>query len=136
MQAAITAGATFINDVRALQQPDALWTVAAAARTNPALQICLMHMQGTPRTMQQAPAYGNVVAEVVQFLQQRVMACEQAGIARDQLVLDPGFGFGKSLQHNLALLKNLHELDAIGAKIFSRHKAAITCKKSTVSFTS
>jgi dihydropteroate synthase len=105
MLAAVQAGAGMINDVRALQLPGAL---AAAADTNAA--ICLMHMQGEPRTMQDQPAYGDVVAEVRAFLAGRVRACVAAGIGAGRLVLDPGIGFGKRLEHNLALLAALPSL--------------------------
>jgi dihydropteroate synthase len=102
MRAAVAAGAVMINDVRALQEPGAL---DAAASTEAA--VCLMHMQGEPRTMQHAPHYGDVVAEVRDFLLGRAHACEAAGIAADRLVVDPGFGFGKTLEHNLRLLNGL-----------------------------
>jgi dihydropteroate synthase len=105
MRAAIEAGAAMINDVEALRAPGALETVA---RGNTA--VCLMHMQGQPQTMQQHPVYGNVVAEVKSFLASRVEACEKAGIGRDRIVVDPGFGFGKTLEHNLALLRHLDRL--------------------------
>jgi dihydropteroate synthase len=105
MTAAVEAGATIINDVRALREPGAL---EAAARTDAA--VCLMHMQGQPRTMQLEPHYDDVVAEVKAFLMERAAACEAAGIARDRLVLDPGIGFGKRLEHNLALLAHLRTL--------------------------
>ena len=103
------AGAGLINDVRALQRPGAL---AAAAASQ--LPVCLMHMQGQPDTMQQAPRYDDVVAEVSDFLTARVAACEAAGIPRQRLLLDPGFGFGKTLAHNLRLLRELDRLHALG----------------------
>lgn len=109
MRAAVAAGADILNDVRALHEPDAL---AAAAETRAG--VCLMHMQGEPRTMQQAPHYQDVVREVGDFLAGRVAACEAAGIARERLVADPGFGFGKNAVHNLVLLKRLGQLDALG----------------------
>ncbi|WP_353250700.1 dihydropteroate synthase [Salinisphaera sp. T31B1] len=102
MRAACMAGADMVNDVNALQAPgaiDAVRETGAAA--------CLMHMQGQPRTMQQAPVYGDVVGEVAGFLRQRVASCFEAGIARERLCIDPGFGFGKTLDHNLALLREL-----------------------------
>ncbi|MGB5102194.1 MAG: dihydropteroate synthase [Steroidobacteraceae bacterium] len=105
MRAAVAAGATMINDVCALTRPGAL---EAAAGTGAA--VCLMHMQGEPRTMQAAPSYRDVVAEVRQFLDARVAACEAAGIARARICVDPGIGFGKTLDHNLALLARLDEL--------------------------
>lgn len=109
MTAAVEAGATLINDVRALREPGA---IEAAARTDAA--VCLMHMQGQPRSMQLEPHYDNVVAEVKAFLVDRAAACEAAGIARDRLVLDPGIGFGKRVEHNLALLAHLPALAATG----------------------
>jgi dihydropteroate synthase len=105
MEAAVAAGASLINDVGALRAPGAL---AAAARSGAA--ICLMHMQGEPGSMQVDPRYGDVVAEVRQFLAERVAACKAAGIGTERLVLDPGIGFGKRLEHNLALLARLKDL--------------------------
>ena len=102
MRAAAAAGATMINDVRGLQRAGAL---AAAARSGCA--VCVMHMQGEPQTMQRRPQYADVVAEVKQFLLVRVAACEEAGISRDRLVIDPGFGFGKTVAHNLSLVRQL-----------------------------
>lgn len=102
MRAAAAAGAGMINDVRALRRPGAL---AMAAELG--LPVCLMHMQGEPDTMQQAPRYQDVVAEVRAFLLARMAACEAAGLRREQLLLDPGFGFGKQDAHNLALLAGL-----------------------------
>ena len=109
MSAAVAAGASLINDVRALQEPGAL---EAAAGTNAA--VCLMHMQGQPRTMQHEPCYDDVVGEVTAFLEQRVEACVAGGISTDRLVLDPGIGFGKRLEHNLALLAHLPQLSRPG----------------------
>jgi len=109
MTAAVRAGATLINDVRALREPGAL---EAAADTGAA--ICLMHMQGEPRTMQVDPRYDDVVAEVRGFLHERAEACRAAGIARDRLAIDPGIGFGKRLEHNLALLADLPALVGLG----------------------
>ncbi|MEO6699398.1 MAG: dihydropteroate synthase [Paraperlucidibaca sp.] len=110
--AGAAAGAGLINDVRALQRPGALSAAAATA-----LPICLMHMQGEPDTMQQRPHYDSVSDEVIAFLQQRAAACVDAGIARERLLFDPGFGFGKTLSHNLSLLKNLHRLHALGGPL-------------------
>lgn len=107
MRAAVAAGAGLVNDVQALQAPGA---IAAVAAGNAA--VCLMHMQGTPRTMQSAPQYTDVVTEVHDFLKQRAQACWTAGIATERIVLDPGFGFGKTLQHNLSLLARLPQLAA------------------------
>jgi dihydropteroate synthase len=109
MTAAVRAGATLINAVRALREPGAL---EAAADTGAA--ICLMHMQGEPRTMQVDPRYDDVVAEVRGFLHERAEACRAAGIARDRLAIDPGIGFGKRLEHNLALLADLTALVGLG----------------------
>ncbi len=98
-------GAGLINDVRALGREGAL---AAAAETD--LPICLMHMQGSPATMQERPEYDDVLDDVVAFLEQRVAACETVGIAKERLILDPGFGFGKSIEHNLRLMNNIATL--------------------------
>jgi dihydropteroate synthase len=103
--AAIAAGACFVNDVRALQEPGALQAAAASGAG-----ICLMHMRGEPATMQQAPHYENVVLEVRAFLAHRIEECINAGIQLDRIALDPGIGFGKTLEHNLALLARLQEL--------------------------
>lgn len=105
MRAAVAAGAGLINDVQALQVEGAL---NAAAQLD--IPVCLMHAQGTPQNMQDNPHYEDVVADVCQFLLQRVTVCEQAGISRDKLILDPGFGFGKRASHNLRLMKHLHTL--------------------------
>jgi len=108
MRAAIEVGATLVNDVRALQEPGAMAAVAATS-----VGVCVMHMQGEPRTMQSKPQYGEVVEDVRQFLAARVAACENAGIARERICIDPGIGFGKRLEDNLALLANLPELSAL-----------------------
>ncbi len=102
MSAAVQAGADIINDVRALQEPAALETAAALQ-----VPVCIMHMQGAPRTMQQAPEYQDVVQQVYDYLLQRAVECQQAGIAAAQIILDPGFGFGKNLSHNYQLLAAL-----------------------------
>jgi len=102
MRAAVAAGAGLINDIMALQAPGAL---EAAAELQ--VPVCLMHMQGVPRTMQERPEYRDVVAEVRQFLLDRVEACRQAGLGDDKLLLDPGFGFGKTVGHNYRLLREL-----------------------------
>jgi len=112
MRAAMAAGAGLINDVNALQSPGAL---QAAAETG--LPVCLMHMQGDPRTMQANPQYGDVVEEVKMHLRQRLADCEKAGISRDRILLDPGFGFGKTVEHNLKLLARLDELVALGQPV-------------------
>lgn len=109
MRAAIAAGADIVNDVRALQEPGALEIVAASNAG-----ICLMHMQGRPQTMQIDPQYEDVVREVNAFLAQRLTAAEAAGIARERVVLDPGFGFGKKTEHNLQLLRQLDTTLALG----------------------
>lgn len=105
MTHAVQAGAGLINDVRALREPNAL-TAAAAAK----VPICLMHMQGQPRSMQVAPEYADVVAQVGDFLALQITRCIAAGIKPDQLIIDPGFGFGKSLTHNYQLLAQLDKL--------------------------
>ncbi len=105
MRAAAAAGAGLINDVRALREPGAM---AAAAESGCA--ICLMHMQGEPRTMQRNPTYRDVVSEVKAFLDERVQGARAAGVAVDRILIDPGFGFGKNLEHNLELLRRLQEL--------------------------
>ncbi|BAZ94091.1 dihydropteroate synthase [Thiohalobacter thiocyanaticus] len=112
MRAAVAAGADIINDVCALQAPGAL---EAAAEGGAA--VCLMHMQGEPRTMQADPRYENVVTDVAGFLRQRVAAAEAAGMARARLLVDPGFGFGKTLAHNLSLLKHLPDLVDSGVPV-------------------
>jgi len=109
MRAAARAGAGLINDVRALQEPGA---VAAALEGGCA--VCLMHMQGEPRTMQHAPRYLDVVKEVKAFLLARAHSCEEAGFARPRILIDPGFGFGKTQAHNLELLQRLDELTGMG----------------------
>ncbi len=109
MRAAAAAGAALINDVRALREPGAL----AAARDS-GCGVCLMHMQGEPRTMQLQPVYADVVSEVRAFLDERVAACRAAGIEAQRLAVDPGFGFGKTLEHNLTLLRQLGELSDAG----------------------
>lgn len=109
MQAAIEAGASIVNDVRALQEPGAVQVVAASD-----VGVCLMHMQGTPQTMQMNPHYADVTAEVTAFLLARAKVCEQAGIVKSRIMLDPGFGFGKSRAHNISLIQQLDTLVALG----------------------
>ncbi len=109
MREAVKAGAGLINDVRALQEPGAL-QVAAEAQ----VPVCLMHMQGQPKTMQQSPEYDDVVNDVGQFLLARTKVCEEAGIAKDKILFDPGYGFGKSLEHNYTLVKHLPSLMKLG----------------------
>lgn len=112
MRAAVAAGAGLINDVRALQLPGAL---SAAASLD--VPVCLMHMQGEPATMQDRPAYTDVVAEVMGFLRERMAAAVGAGIPSHRIVVDPGFGFGKDLEHNLVLLRRLRELGALDCPV-------------------
>lgn len=109
---AVAAGAGIINDIRALEAPGAVEQAADWG-----VPVCLMHMQGEPRTMQQAPQYGDVVGEVGAYLRARVAAAEQAGVARQRLIIDPGFGFGKSLAHNFELLRRLDEITALGLPV-------------------
>jgi len=109
MQAAVTAGAGLINDVNALQAPGAVETAASLG-----VPVCLMHMQGNPESMQDNPGYADVVAEVRQFLGARAAACRAAGMPRERILLDPGFGFGKTTRHNLLLLRHLDGLVADG----------------------
>lgn len=112
MRAAIKAGAAMINDVNALRAPGALEAVAEGG-----VAVCLMHMQGGPRDMQVNPQYNDVVAEVKDFLRQRLEAAQAAGIPAEKLVIDPGFGFGKTLEHNLELLRHLDRLTDMGAPV-------------------
>jgi dihydropteroate synthase len=108
MRAAIESGAAMINDVRALRQPGALATVAELH-----VPVCLMHMRGSPRDMQDAPNYKELPGDVINFLRERVEACERAGISRDRLLVDPGFGFGKNDRHNLEILAKLDRFAAL-----------------------
>ncbi len=108
MSEAVKAGASMINDVCALQKEGA---IKAAAESK--VPVCLMHMQGEPRTMQSSPVYRSVVEDVLEFLQQRVAACTAAGIDRSLISIDPGFGFGKTLQHNLEMLRRLDEFQSL-----------------------
>jgi dihydropteroate synthase len=114
MRAAIAAGASMINDVRALREPGALEMLSATHAA-----VCLMHMQGEPRSMQAAPHYVDVVGEVRAFLRDRVAACLHAGIPTERLVVDPGFGFGKTLAHNLTLLRDLALIAADGVPVLA-----------------
>jgi len=109
MREAVAAGAGLINDVRALRDDGAVEAAAALG-----VPVCLMHMQGEPRNMQANPHYEDVVGDIKAFLQERVDACAAAGIGRDRLLLDPGFGFGKTLEHNLELLRRLDEFHDMG----------------------
>jgi dihydropteroate synthase len=114
MREAIRIGAAIINDVNALQATGAIAVCAAAN-----VAVCLMHKQGAPATMQQSPRYQNVVDEVGDFLQVRVDACEAAGIARERIAIDPGFGFGKTVEHNFTLLSRLNELNKFGYPVLA-----------------
>jgi dihydropteroate synthase len=109
MRAAIAAGATMINDINALRAAGAIEAVSEGG-----VAVCLMHMKGEPATMQRSAIYDDVVADVAAFLAQRAAACVAAGIGRDRIVLDPGFGFGKTVDHNLVLLRRLSEIAALG----------------------
>lgn len=112
MQAAIAEGASIINDVNALRAPGALEAAAASE-----VGVCLMHMQGEPRTMQAEPHYEDVIGEVRDFLVERMDAAVGMGIARDRIAIDPGFGFGKTVEHNLELLRNLERVAELGAPV-------------------
>ena len=112
MHAAAAAGAAMINDVRALREPGAL-----EAAVSSGCAVCLMHMLGEPRTMQRSPSYHDVVAEVRSFLEERFDACVGAGLPAERMAIDPGFGFGKTLEHNLELLRRLGELSVEGLPI-------------------
>lgn len=114
MRQAVEAGADLINDVRALQEPGAL---QAAAEAN--VPVCLMHMKGQPRTMQASPVYDDVLMDVEAFLQERVKACDAVGISKEQLILDPGFGFGKTIEHNYHLLAHLEKFHTLGLPVLA-----------------
>jgi dihydropteroate synthase len=114
MRAAFAEGASMINDINALRAPGAVAAVAAGDAA-----VCLMHMQGTPGTMQQHPSYDDVVAEVKSFLLERVRAARAAGIALDRIAIDPGFGFGKTLEHNLELLRHVREFEVLGVPLLA-----------------
>ncbi len=112
MREALRAGASMINDVEALESPGALPAVASSE-----CAVCLMHKKGDPSTMQRDPRYGDVVAEVKAYLAERIAAAEKVGIARNRIAIDPGFGFGKKLAHNLELLRRLDEFAALGVPV-------------------
>ena len=114
MRAALAAGASMVNDIIALQHTEALAAVAASDAA-----VCLMHMQGRPQNMQGQPQYQDVVAEVLDFLRIRIEAVEAAGILRERIVIDPGFGFGKTLEHNLALLRDLDAFSELGVLVLA-----------------
>ncbi|MCF6434762.1 dihydropteroate synthase [Pseudoalteromonas sp. MMG022] len=115
MREAIAAGADIINDVRALQEPDTLQVAAA----HPDVAICLMHMQGQPRTMQQNPSYSDLITDIKAFFSERLLACDEANISRERLILDPGFGFGKNLAHNFELLGNFKAFQSFGLPLLA-----------------
>ena len=114
MREAVAAGAVMINDVLALREPGALEAAAAMG-----VPVCLMHMQGRPRSMQAAPSYDDVVAEVAAFLDERVQACVDAGVDESLVVVDPGFGFGKTRDHNVSLLANLRQCRVRGRPLLA-----------------
>jgi dihydropteroate synthase len=114
MRAALAAGASMVNDVNALQSEGALEVVAQSAAA-----VCLMHKQGDPQNMQQQPHYQDVIAEVSSFLRERIATAESVGIARERIVADPGFGFGKTLAHNLDLLRGLEAFRALGVPVLA-----------------
>jgi dihydropteroate synthase len=113
MRAAVAAGAGMVNDIYGLRREGALDAVAELR-----VPVCLMHMQGEPRSMQDAPHYDDVVGEVHRFLTDRLFACELAGIDRRKVMVDPGFGFGKDLEHNLALLRKLERFSDLGSGVY------------------
>lgn len=115
MQYAITAGAAMINDVNALRAPGALETIAASD----SVAVCMMHMQGKPSSMQDNPEYANIIDEVMTFLGERIQAAMAHGITRGRIIIDPGFGFGKTLQHNLLLLRNLKQFSRLGVPVMA-----------------
>lgn len=114
MMEAVKAGAGMINDVKALQESGA---IEAAASTY--VPVCMMHMQGSPKTMQDAPSYTNVLDDVKRFFSKRIEQCEAAGIQKSRLILDPGFGFGKTLEHNLSLLANFSQFECFGLPLLA-----------------
>lgn len=114
MRAALAAGVHMVNDINALQQAEALQAVVASDAA-----VCLMHKQGQPQTMQIEPHYQDVLAAVIHFLRARVVAVESAGVSRDRIVVDPGFGFGKTLEHNLTLLRNLQKFAVLGVPLLA-----------------
>lgn len=115
MRQAIEAGADIVNDVRALQEPGAIDVVAQF----PEVAVCLMHMQGQPRSMQHGPHYNDLAGEINDFFSQRIAACEAAGIKQSQLVLDPGFGFGKTLKHNYQILAQFNDYAKLGLPLLA-----------------
>lgn len=126
MKAVLAEGAAMINDIEALASPGALEAVAASD-----CGICLMHKKGDPETMQKDPRYGDVVAEVRDFLASRISACEQTGIARKRICIDPGFGFGKTAEHNFTLLRELQTLGGLGVPVLAGWSRKATLGKLT-----
>ena len=114
MRAAIAAGAQMVNDINALTDTAAMHEIASSN-----VAVCLMHKQGDPQTMQTQPHYQNVVTDVTEYLRKRIAAAEAAGIQRNRIVIDPGFGFGKTLEHNLALIRELHHLTELGVPVLA-----------------
>ena len=114
MKAAIEAGASLVNDVNALQNPGALENVCDTQ-----VDVCLMHMQGKPRTMQQSPKYKNVIDDIKDFFDQRILACKEYGIDESRIILDPGFGFGKTFEHNLEIMNRFSEFKSFGLRLLS-----------------
>ncbi len=114
MRQSLEAGADLINDIRSLTEPGAMEVVAQAN-----VPVCIMHMKGQPKTMQQAPQYDDLMKEVDQFLVERMEACEVAGIARENIILDPGFGFGKTVEHNYHMLAHLEKFHKFGLPILA-----------------
>lgn len=114
MRQSVAAGADLINDIRSLTEPGAL---EVAAKAN--VPVCIMHMKGQPKTMQQNPQYNDLMQEVEEFLTERISACESAGIARENIILDPGFGFGKTVEHNYHMLANLEKFHKYGLPVLA-----------------
>ena len=114
MSQAIANGADIINDVRALQNEGCLAVLASSD-----VPVCLMHMQGLPRTMQDSPQYEDIIEDIKQFFIERIKVCEQAGIKRERIIIDPGFGFGKTVEQNYQLLAQLHQFDDLGLPLLS-----------------
>ena len=114
MRAALAAGVSMVNDINALQQPEALAAVVVSDAA-----VCLMHKQGQPQTMQIEPSYHDVLREVMEFLRSRIAVIEATGIKRDRIVIDPGFGFGKTVEHNLILLRNLNLFSELGVPLLA-----------------
>jgi dihydropteroate synthase len=122
-EGALSAGAVMVNDITACTGDPAMPAVIASAGA----AVCLMHMQGTPRTMQRDPVYVDVVAEIRQYLEERASALGRAGVARERIVVDPGFGFGKTVEHNLTILRRLRDLASTGYPVLIG-----TSRKSTI----